>query len=454
MRTELTPKTDSNQKRKPLTQQPVLWLGIMAVLLVYAVGVRPFLKPAMSTVGIELVFSVGIIILAVGSALLTIGTLMITLFVALITREKTKIQLWLLKVRSQFIIFCALLLVLTGVVLASQVMAYTPPILGENGNRVSGSIASLEKVKLNGRNQWLSIRGKNTENPVLLFLAGGPGGTQMAATRLYLSALEEHFVVVSWDQPGAAKSYHAVPNKELTPERYVSDGLELTQYLRKRFNKEKIYVIGESWGSALGIWLVQQHPEWYHAFIGTGQMVSFVDTELICYDTAMKIAEERGDTATVETLKNQGLPPYYGKDVVWKEATYLMYLFSYMAMHPEITGPTADVFESMLSPEYGLYDKVNFIRGTTYTFNDVYQQLYDIDLRKQAVKLEVPVYILHGRYDFNAPVSLVEEYYQVLNAPSKKMIWFEHSGHNPWIEEAELFVDTMVNVVLKETNGK
>jgi hypothetical protein len=169
-------------------------------------------------------------------------------------------------------------------VAASQFFATTPPITDADGKPIPGSIATLEKVELNGSQQWISIRGRDVNNPVLLFLAGGPGGSQLVTARRTLAGVEEHFVVVNWEQPGAGKSFDAVDRSTLTPERYISDGYELVSYLRERFGEDKVYVLGESWGSALGIWLVQRYPELFHAFIGTGQMVAFLENDLICYE--------------------------------------------------------------------------------------------------------------------------------------------------------------------------
>jgi hypothetical protein len=151
----------------------------------------------------------------------------------------------------------------------SQIFAYTPPIVDASGKPLPNSIAVLEKVKLNESEQWISIRGKDVNKPLMLFLAGGPGGSQLVTARHVLDELEEHFVVVNWEQPGAGKSFDAVPRSALTPERYIQDGHALVLYLRERFGEDKIYVLGESWGSALGIWLVQRYPELFHAFICT-----------------------------------------------------------------------------------------------------------------------------------------------------------------------------------------
>jgi pimeloyl-ACP methyl ester carboxylesterase len=334
---------------------------------------------------------------------------------------------------------------------ASQRFAGTPPILGADGRPLPGSIATLEPVELNGSWQWISIRGTSADRPVLLFLAGGPGGTQLAATRNRLRALEDYFVVVNWEQPGAGKSYAAVPRAAITPERYISDGIALTNYLRQRFDQAQIYVVGESWGSALGVWMAQREPQLFHAIVGAGQMVDFAQTDIDCYDTALRIARERGDTAKVAQLEAQGPPPYPSDSLMASEANYLLYLSAAMSANPAIGGPGYDTFGDIGGPEYGLIDKVNYIRGTLDTFTSVWPQLWGTDLRASAARLEVPVYILEGRHDINASPYLAEEYYNLLDAPHKALIWFERSGHSLWIDEHERFVDVMVNQVLADT---
>lgn len=339
-------------------------------------------------------------------------------------------------------------------VVASQAFATTPAITDEQGQPVPGSIATLEQVTLNGSRQWVSIRGQDTTKPLLLFLAGGPGGTQLGTARFALGGLEAHFVVVNWEQPGAGKSLDAVDRSTLTPERYVEDAHKLVMQLRERFGQDKVYVLGESWGSALGILLVQRYPELFHAFVGTGQMVAFLETDLMCYDFALRWAQERGDTAKVETLTRQGPPPYYGEGVAWKQAAYLLDTYSYMNQNPAITDNGTNTFRDLGVPEYGLYDKVSWFRGVLETLGFVYPQLWEVDFRTQATKLDVPVYFLIGRHDINAPTVLTEQYFELLDAPHKEIVWFEHSGHTPWVSESDRFVQAMVDTVLAQTAAR
>ena len=341
---------------------------------------------------------------------------------------------------------CGLCIIMFGFSMFSQLTAKTPQILNKDGAVLEGSIAELTKVELNGRSEWISIRGENVENPLLLFLAGGPGGSQMAAVRYELTELEKHFIVVNWDHPGSGKSYAAASLKSLDVDDYIDDARALTEYLCERFGQEKIYIIGESWGSALGIFMAADTPNRYHAVIGTGQMVDFLTTEVLDYDKALEIAWENGDSSKIKKLKTNGKPPYYGADVTWKSAEYLSYLTDYMNRNPNIHNRGYNTFRDIFSSEYGIVDKINFFRGIIATFNRVYPQLYDIDLRIDYPKIDVPVYFFLGRHDLNAPTSLVEDYFKILDAPKKEIIWFEHSGHNPWMNESDRFVEEVLKI--------
>jgi CubicO group peptidase (beta-lactamase class C family)/pimeloyl-ACP methyl ester carboxylesterase len=338
-------------------------------------------------------------------------------------------------------------------IFASQLFASTPPILDANGKPMPNSIAVLEKVKLGGSDEWITIRGKDSRNPVLLFLAGGPGGSELVLEQRALAGLEDRFVVVNWDQPGAGKSFNAIDHATLTPDRYISDAHELVLYLRQRFGKQKIYLSGQSWGSALGIMVVQRYPDLFHAFIGTGQVVAFLENEVIKYDLALRLAQERGDMQQVEKLKQQGPPPYYGNDVLPKMLTYLNDLKKYRndQQNLVITKPKSNIlFDLITSSEYGLYDKVNLSRGELETVGVVFPQLWGVDFRKQATRLKVPAYFLIGRHDGTTSPKLTEEYFNLLTAPHKELIWFEHSGHGPWMNESAKFIDVMVNQVLAQ----
>ncbi|HKL47342.1 MAG TPA: alpha/beta hydrolase, partial [Candidatus Izemoplasmatales bacterium] len=298
----------------------------------------------------------------------------------------------------------------------------------------------------NGSEQTISIRTEDETNPVILFLAGGPGGSQIQATRAYLADLESDYTIINWEQPGSGKSYTARDIDTLTPEVYVDDAHALTAYLKACYQQDKIYIIGESWGSYLAVNLAMLYPEDYYAIITTGQMVDFAETEQYCYNKALEIAREKNDTEQIDALLKLGTVPLEGNNIALESGTYLMYLHQYMAQNDDINSTSWDTFHTLFSPEYSIGDSLNFMRALYFTFSQVYQQLYETDLRVTHTRLSIPIHILHGRHDINAPTYLVDEYYSLINAPEKSLIYFESSGHNPWITESDLFNQKVIEL--------
>lgn len=353
------------------------------------------------------------------------------------------------------LIFTTLATALVGI---SQATASTPPIVDSTGHIVAGSVAAMEQVSMGGTNQWIVMRGKSASNPVLLFLAGGPGGTETGWVRKFNAALEDHFVVVNWEQPGAGKSNASLwDSRTLTPQQYVQDGLQLTNYLRQRFHQDKIYLVGHSWGTFLGVWMVQQHPELFKAYVGVGQMVDPTTSDRLGYEDVISREQRDGNTAIVQKLRANGPPPYYGSLMLLKYMDYFGPQDSYMAMDERASGGKpylGNPFDDILSPEYGLADRITSIGVMNpITFTKVYQQLDKVDFRVQAPKLDVPVYFVQGRHDLNNWAPLAAEYFRVLQAPHKEMLWNETSAHNVLYEDPNWFNTLMVATVLKQTQS-
>jgi pimeloyl-ACP methyl ester carboxylesterase len=217
--------------------------------------------------------------------------------------------------------------------------------------------------------------------------------------------------------------------------------------LRERFHQEKIYVYGVSWTSILGVWLVQQHPELYYAYIGNGQMVNTTENDVMGYEFALDYLAKKGDFKTAEVLRQNGPPPYSGENIVNKYLLYLDVLNEYMGS-PRYTIIVPII--PFLAPEYGYVDKINHTRGLVESFNVIYPQLKELDFTTQAPKLNVPVYLFAGREDVNAMSSIVERYYNVLEAPHKELIWL-NGGHGLDDSNINQFVDIIVNKVLVQT---
>ena len=309
-------------------------------------------------------------------------------------------------------------------VIASQVLTSTAPITGQDGRPLPGSIAGVEEVELNGSEQWIMVRGNDASNPVLLNLGMGGPGRGGFFNAVEFRPLEEHFTVVSWDEPGTGKSYGALPFNELNKERYAADAVALTNVLRERFGQQKIFLYGVAWSSILGIWLTHEHPDLYHAFVSSGQMVNTTENDRLGYELALWHVEDQGDARHAEELRRNGPPPYQGDNVV---SPYVAFL---------------DVLnEIMGTPRFSLIVPVS---GLIESFNVVYPQLEGLDFKVQAPELLVPVYFFVGRHDVNAIASLVEEYYNSLSAPDKKLIWLEGGHGLASADNQNAFIDEMI----------
>jgi pimeloyl-ACP methyl ester carboxylesterase len=340
----------------------------------------------------------------------------------------------------------AVTVLLTAVVVASAWFVALPPstapILGADGRPLAGSIAELTSVRLGGHDQALMIRGRSTEAPVLLYLAGGPGGTDLGAMRGDVG-LEQDFVVVTWDQRGTGKSYAALdPAETHTIQQAVDDTIELTNHLRARFAEERIYLVGNSWGSLLGVLAVQQHPELFHAFVGAGQMASTVATDTMFWEDTIAWADATGDAALAAALREQGPPPY--EDIAQYERA-LSYEHSWN-VYPEFDGDREMPF-NLFVPENSLMDRINGLRAFLDTFSVLYPQLHEVDLRSSATRLDVPVYMVLGEHEARGRSVPAEAWFRLLDAPSKQHVVIQGAGHRPSFEQPAAFAALMRQVV-------
>ena len=334
--------------------------------------------------------------------------------------------------------------------------ASTAPITDAAGRPLPGGIASLERVRLGGVEQSVLLRGRDVANPVLLYLHGGPGTSELGMVRVHnIPLLEKHFTVAVWDQRGAGKSYAARrPESGMTVEQFVSDAHELTALLCRRFQQPKIYLVGHSWGSLLGVLTVERHPELYYAYVGVGQAVNMREGERISYDWTLEQAEKAGDAKSVAQLREIGAPPYAGK-LRPKLMTQRRILGKYGGeVHGNRHGGMSTLLGGLLrSSEYSWPDRVNVFRGIFASMRLMWPKILSIDLMAQAPELKVPVYFLEGRYDYEAPAVLAERYFQALRAPRKELVWFERSAHFVNTEEADAFNRFFVERLLTETRS-
>jgi pimeloyl-ACP methyl ester carboxylesterase len=350
--------------------------------------------------------------------------------------------------RRRVAVLVGVSLIVLAVALARP--ASTDPIVGADGEPLPGSIAELTRVEIGGRDLAMMIRGHRSENPVLLFLAGGPGGTEMGAMRRHLEALERHFVVVTWDQRGTGRSYGELdPTSTLTPQQAVSDTIEVTKYLRDRFGEDRIYLLGQSWGCILGVLAVGRRPELYRAYIGTGQMVSPRATDRIFYRDTLDWARQNGKDDVAGTLTDIGPPPYESILDYEPALSYEHEVYPYdRSRNSEGEGGFS---ENLFVEEYTLLQQVHNLGAFLDTFSVLYPQIQHIDLRESAAELDVPVYLIQGRHEARGRAVLADRWFRSLSAPRKRMLVLGTSGHRPLFDQPQRFARVMADIVLGET---
>ena len=318
--------------------------------------------------------------------------------------------------------------------------------------RLRHGLATLEQVRIGGVDQWIMIRSQDPTNPVLLFVHGGPGTSQLTLMRHNTKALEAHFTVVSWDQRGAGKSYRASRDaSHMNVSQFVDDVIELTQYLEARFHQPKITLAGHSWGSAISVLAVQRRPDLFNAYIGIGQVSDMVQGEQLSWEWALQQAKAANDQRSVKQLM-AGPPPYSGEGWRAKFLTERRILGKYGGeFHARKIGAFGVVLKNLIfSTEYTLVDRINFFRGIFHSLELLMPEFFNVNLVRQAPQLAVPVYFMLGRHDYEVPSLLAEKYFAELKAPKKSLFWFENSAHMPNTEERDRFNDILLHSVLPE----
>ncbi len=298
-------------------------------------------------------------------------------------------------------------------------------------------------VSLGNFNQKIHIKSLNEKNPVLLFLHGGPGVCNRHSIMTAHKDLLDTFTVVAWDQRGSGGSYYGVDIKDLTIQRVVDDAKELVDWLCNEFKKDKIFIIGGSWGSELGIWLSYKYPEKLAGFVGFGQVVNGELNEQISYEFALKEAQKAGDDDSVSKLQQLG-PPVKG---VYKGGFKGMMIQRKVMMKYGGYSKSAkkrSYFQSMVVPmffsgEYTLKDIYVIFNWHKVVLEAMWPEVGATDLAKTCTEFEIPIFIFDGVHDQNTPAELVEDYFNLIKAPHKELIWFEHSGHNPMSDEPDKF---------------
>ena len=354
-----------------------------------------------------------------------------------------KVAILLLKIFLSVIIILGILL-----------WAYSPgnskPYLDTLGNIIKGSISEKIFIDINGVKQGMFIKSKNDTNPVLLFLHGGM--PEYFLTQKYPTGLEDYFTVVWWEQRGSGISYTSNNSSStITSKQMVADAVEVTNYLRTRFHKNKIYLMAHSGGSFIGIQAAAKTPELFYAYIGVGQMSNQLQSEKLAYEYMLEQYRKNADKTMVRKLENapviDSIPNAYLK--LRDKAMHSLGIGTTHNMNSIITG----IFiPSLTFKEYTLTEKYNLWAGKSHSgISSLWAEMLSTNLMIQVPKLNIPVYFFGGVYDYTVSYTLAKDYLEKLQAPVKGFYTFKQSAHSPIFEEPRKVIEIMLKDVLNGT---
>jgi pimeloyl-ACP methyl ester carboxylesterase len=308
----------------------------------------------------------------------------------------------------------------------------------------SAGIDELRSIDVGGIKQWISVRGRDRRNPILLFVHGGPGSPMMPASWFWQTPWEEYFTVVQWDQRGAGKTGAsndpAKVGPTITVDRMTADGEEVIQYLRATYHQDKIFLLGHSWGTIIGVNVAQRHPEWLYAYIGMGQAVYGGDNERIGYQFALDEARARHDRTAITELEK--LAPYPNPDgsvPIDKILVQRKWVIAYGGLTWHRSTYDYEQNVSRLSPEYTRADFAALARDDLTSLKQLLGPPNVLDYRP-ITTFRCPIFVFAGRYDYETVSEVAHAWYERLTAPKKGFVWFEHSAHMlPFEEPGKLF---------------
>lgn len=305
-------------------------------------------------------------------------------------------------------------------------------------------------LPVNGTRQWISIEGRDRRNPILLVLHGGPGSPVMPVAWTFQSPWEDYFTVVEWSQRGTGKTYEANTEAQMAPGMTIAgmthDAARVVQYLRKRFHKKKIFILGVSWGTVLGVRLAQRHPNWFYAYIGAGQVVNERRGEKIAYAFALHAAEAHRNAKAVRELRS--IAPYPGKALTLARVSVLdKWEMRYGAL---FYGRKKFYWYDRsweLSPLYRPSEIEALAKGSEFSLEHLLGPLLRVNF-DHVTDFRCPVIEFVGAHDYTTPTSLTIAWFKRLHAPSKRLVIFADSAHMIMQEQPGRFLVHLVEDAL------
>ncbi|MFF2448302.1 alpha/beta fold hydrolase [Neobacillus sp. NPDC058068] len=306
------------------------------------------------------------------------------------------------------------------------------------------SIVESCYVKIGGIDQWITIRGENRNNPILLLIHGGPASTYTIFSPL-LRSWEKHFVVVQWDQRGAGKTF-GKNGKDgsgtITFDRLAQDGIEVTEYLTAKLGHQKVILIGSSAGSLIGGIMAKHRPDLYYAYVGTDQNAP--DLQNLLYEITMNAVRKAGNTKGAQLLEKMGADQsqWSRKDFDKRNRILVKAINDVPNMITDLILP------SMLSsPEHKIRDMMDIFKGMNYSLGHLFDELKNFDFKELGMRFELPVFIFHGENDIITPTELAKVYYNEIEAPHKEFVLIKNAGHLACFARAHQFLEELITRV-------
>lgn len=325
------------------------------------------------------------------------------------------------------------------------------------GVRSSEGIEMLKSVPIGGVDQWIHVRGRNKDNPILLFLHGGPGWPHIGWHDANQRPWENYFTVIQWDQRQAGKSYFPMRKggDSISIKQYLSDAEAMIEHIREEFGHQKIFLMGTSFGTYLSMRMVSKHPDWFHAYIGVGQVVKMTDHARGEFDELYKYASKHGLVELKKELED--LEPYPDPDNIaqsfFANGNVLMDHSSRLGKaYPDSVAALFSMaaIGKWISPHYTLTDnlhrKFGSVPDARHPFAEEFMQ-YDLPA-EIGVDFDVPIFFFSGKHDFHVSFDIADRWFQTINAPVKEHVVFEDSAHVPFQTEPGEFLMALVQKVL------
>lgn len=369
--------------------------------------------------------------------------------------KSKKIKTFMLVLLS-FILLCFFTL---SIILVLISPGRLKPFTDQNGTPVVGSISERVFVNIGGVKQGMFIRGRDVKNPVLLFVHGGPSFPEYFLVDRYPAGLEDHFTVCYWEQRGGGLSYTPqVTPESMTLEQLASDAIEVTNYLRNRFSKEKIYIMAHSGGTAFAIRAIAGFPQLFYAYIGIAQITNQAESEKLAYKYMIDQYSASGNSKMLAEFRkypiledNSFVLPFFNSILRDKS----MHELGIGTMH-EMRSILKDIFLPVWTCRaYTIKEKFN-IWVSKFSFINktrLREQVINSDIPTMIPRLDLPVYFLSGKYDLTVNNNLVREYLKELESPVKGFYIFEKSAHSPLFEEPARLKEILIKDVLNQTTS-